>query len=192
MTPAYPPASTPRPAGAFTLAETLVSIVIVGGLVVVALNTAGAAVVTQNKIGERARGQLLALDLMTEILDQAYKEPGSVNFGTDSQESGGSRANYDDVDDYDAWSSSPPEDKAGVNLPGLNDWTREVSVVWVTAADPAGLPSLVETGVKRVTVTVSRGGAEMASITAVRTGAGAAARPDDLTTGGVRPGFQVQ
>ena len=41
-----------------------------------------------------------------------------------------------DVDDYDGWSASPPEDKNGNPLVGFDDWGRSVSVEWVNPDNP--------------------------------------------------------
>ncbi len=50
----------------------------------------------------------LANELMNEIQLQAFSEPTSVSgFGVESGESGGSRINYDDVDDYHLLTESP-------------------------------------------------------------------------------------
>ena len=50
------------------MVETLLCVVLVGGLVVVALDTAGSAVAGQNVTQERGRGALLAQAMMAEIL----------------------------------------------------------------------------------------------------------------------------
>ena len=152
------------------MAETLVSILIVGGLVVAAMNTAGAAMMGHKKIGDRGRGTLLAQDLLGEILLQAYEEPvDTPTFGRESSESGGDRKDYDDVDDYDGWIASPPQLKDGTVLSDLADWKRSVSVVWVSATALSSV-SGTETGVKRITVTVLRNGLTVAKLVAIRAG----------------------
>ena len=159
-----------RPHG-FSMAETLVSILIVGGLVVAAMNTAGAAMMGHKKIGDRGRGTLLAQDLLGEILSQAYEEPvDTPTFGRESSESDGNRADYDDVDDYDGWIASPPELKDGTILSDLADWKRSASVAWVSSTDLSSV-SGGETGVKRITVTVSRHGLTVGELVAIRVGA---------------------
>ena len=50
---------------AFSLAEAVVSIFIVGVVLVAALNTVGASGWSLHKLGDRARGSLLAQQLMT-------------------------------------------------------------------------------------------------------------------------------
>ena len=146
------------------------SIMIVGGLLVVAMNTAGAAVSGRKKIGDRGKGMLLAEGLMDEILRQAYEEPDDPpTFGRESSESGGNRADYDDVDDYDTWKASPPEAKAGTSMGGYVAWERSVAVDWVNSTNLTGV-SGTDTGVKRITVTVTRDGRVVAELVAIRSG----------------------
>ena len=154
---------------AFSLAETAISILLVGGLVVAALNTVGASVAGREFTRNRGRGDLLAHHLMSEILRQSYEEPvDTPTMGRESGESGGSRSSYDDVDDYDGWVSSPPEEKNGTALADLTGWERSVTVEFV---DPNMLTtvSATETGVKRITVTVRHHGVDKASLTSIKT-----------------------
>ena len=154
---------------AFSLAETAISILLVGGLVVAALNTVGASVAGREFTRNRGRGDLLAHHLMSEILRQSYEEPvDTPKWGRESGESGGSRPDYDDVDDYDGWASSPPEERDGTALADLDAWERSVVVEFV---DPNVLTtvSATETGVKRITVTVRHHGVDKASLTSIKT-----------------------
>ncbi len=152
---------------AFSLVEATISVVIVSVMLVAALNTVPAAKLGGRKTADRGKGMLLAQALMSEILVQDYQEPVDTPvFGRES-ESGGDRANYDDVDDYDGWSSSPPEYKDGTQIANLAGWKRSVAVVWVNATD-LSVTSGSETGVKRITVTVTYN-VELASLIAVRT-----------------------
>ena len=159
---------SPRRRG-FSLIEATVSILIVGGMFAVALNTLGASKSTQYVTGTRGRGQLLAQALMAEILSLRYEEldhPDS--FGLEDGENSDKRDRFDDVDDYAGWSASPPQHKDGSVLPGFDGWSRTSKVTWV---DPADLTTPVgtATGAKRVTVTVKRGSMVIASLVAVRT-----------------------
>ncbi len=154
---------------AFSMVEVIISVVIVGTMTVAALNTVGAAKLGNQKTTSRKSGTLLAQQLMAEILTQGYAEPVDAPvFGRESSESDGNRGEYDDVDDYDGWSSSPPEYKDGTLIPDLDGWARQVSVAWVNATD-LSLTSGSETNVKRIIVTVTYHGVEVASLTAVRT-----------------------
>ena len=152
----------------FTLIEAAISIVLVGLLLVAALNTLGATAISKRIIEHQAQGHLLAAALMAEILSQAYEEPvDNVAFGREAGESGGGRTEWDDVDDYEGWSATPPETKDEVELAGYDQWTRSVEVAW---ADPTSLNELRgNTGVKRITVTASFKGVPAAELVAIRT-----------------------
>ena len=160
-----------RTAPAFTLVEVMMSVIIVGVMFAAALNTVGSARVGEYKIVGRNRGLLLAQDLMAEILQQAYDDPnGSVVFGAESGEGTSNRTDFDDVDDYHAWSKSPPQRKDGTVIPNLDGWERSVAVVWV---NPDDLSQTVgsDQGAKRMTVTVTHNGVPAAALFAFRTSA---------------------
>jgi len=159
----------PRSSGGFTLIEAVMSMLIVGLMLVAALNTLGASKLSQSRNAEQVIGPALAEDLLTEILSQVYEEPDdTVEFGRESGESGGNRENWDDIDDYDDWSSSPPEDKSGDALPGLDGWGREVKVYWVDMTD---LDQKVSSsvGLKRIDLKVTRNGRVITQVSALRT-----------------------
>jgi type II secretory pathway pseudopilin PulG len=162
----------------FSLIETVLSVLLVGGLFVAAINTAGAAAAARRNTTNRAEGLLLAQDMLAEIVQQAYEEPsGSVVvlgidvtslLGLDSGELGAnsSRAAFDDVDDYNGWSGTP-QTKQGTAIAWASAYTVSVEVVPVELNKPRKTSTL-ETGVKRVIVTVKRGGREVARLTAYR------------------------
>ena len=135
------------------MVEAVMSVLLVGILMVAAMNTLGAAAAAQFKNAERSKAVLLAEDLMSEILAQNYEEPDdAVQFGRES-ESGGDRVEWDDVDDYDGSSNSAPQYADGNDIPDLDSWEREVEVKWVNPADLASV-SGSETGIKRIVVTL--------------------------------------
>ncbi|MCH8314581.1 MAG: prepilin-type N-terminal cleavage/methylation domain-containing protein [Planctomycetes bacterium] len=153
----------------FTLIEAVISVVLVGVLLVAAINTLGATAVSKRNIEHQALGYPLAADLMTEILNQAYEEPvDTVNFGRESSESGGDRTDWDDIDDYEGWSATPPEGKDGAPLDGYDQWTRSVEIAFVQTASLNNEVG-VNTGVKRITVTASFNGVPAAELVAIRT-----------------------
>lgn len=158
-----------RRARAFTLVEATLSTIVVGVMLVAALNTVGAARLGEYKIAQRSRGLHLAQNLMAEILQRAYEDPNvPVVFGTESGEQTSTRTDFDDVDDYHGWSMSPPQQKDGTTIPDLEDWERSVQVVWV-ASDSLSQTVGSEQGAKRVTVTIEHNGLPVASMSAFRT-----------------------
>jgi len=170
----------PRAKPGFSLVEVALATVIVGGLLVAAMNLAGAAASARQLASDRSRAVLLAEALLNECMAMPYADPdGSATLGPDPDESTGSRAAFDDVDDYDGWKESPPADRTGGELDGYPGWTRECEVDWVNATEPARV-SATETGVKRITVTVSRRGQVVSRVLALRTAGVDAAEDDGL------------
>lgn len=160
---------SPRPLRAFSMVEVAISVVIVAGMTVAALNTVGASKSAQKTTSSRKIGSLLAHQLMTEILTKDYEDPdGVVIFGSELPEVEGGRLGFDDVDDYHMWSESPPENKDGSTIPDLDGFARQVSVAFVNSFNLSST-SITETGVKRIAVTITYNNAQVASLTAIRT-----------------------
>lgn len=109
--------------------------------------------------------------LMEEVVSKAFEDPGEAtgSFGTEE----GSRAAFDDIDDFDGLSNSPPERIDGTSLSDYSGFTRSVAVDNVTAADPDPATPAADgtTEFKRIRVTVAwtgAGGGEF-TITTLRT-----------------------
>lgn len=153
----------------FTLVEAAIATALVGGLLAAALHVVGVLGATRRWQSDRVLAHHLALSLLHEIVAQPYGEdadgaglgPGSV------EAAAGTRLLFDDVDDYDGLSESPPATKAGVALGGYSGWTRSADVHFVRSNNPSQINGS-ETGLKRITVVVSRGGRELARLTALR------------------------
>ena len=145
---------------AFSLVEALVSVMLVGLLIVAGLKSLDASTRRGTVEVDRLRARSLASDFLNEILLQPYQEPDGADhplLGPESGEATGNRTLFDDVDDYAGWTSSPPSDPSGMPIPSLVGWTRSVSVQW---ADPTTLAVVASpsTGLKKITVTVQKGG----------------------------------
>jgi MSHA pilin protein MshD len=130
----------------FTLMEVLVLIVVIG----VAL--AGVLLLFQNTVRRSADPQInkqalaIAEAMLDEILLNAYDPDGVV----------GTRANFNDVDDYATYTTTGGmKDIQGNPIPGLQDYNVTNIAVVVTALNdsPATLTPVAEA--KRITVTVS-------------------------------------
>jgi prepilin-type N-terminal cleavage/methylation domain-containing protein len=156
---------------AFSLAEMIISIALVGVMLAAALNTLGLAKQAQRTIGDRSRGMLLAQQLMTEILARDYNDPegNDGGFGARGLEATGDRDLFNDVDDYDGWSASPPEDVDGTAIDELEGWTRKVEVKYAAPANTE-TDAISDLGLKRIVVTVMRGDQVVATLTALRSG----------------------
>lgn len=160
-----------RPAhSALTLVEMVISMVLISVMLVAALGTVGSARMGQRTLADRLAGQQLAQELMAEILQQDYADPlaGRASFGLESEDVGtGSRALFDDVDDYDGWKPDPPQSRDGAPMSDLAGWKRQVSVKW---ADPANLKQdrLSDLGVKRIRVTITHNDVVVETLEAVK------------------------
>ncbi len=159
---------------ALSMIEVALSTVIIAVVLLSAMNMVGAAGMSMSSMANRATGTLLAQQLMAEILEQAYQEPSldSDSFGIEAGEAAtGNRSLYDDVDDYYKWSASPPQNKDGSLIPDRSDWRRSVAVDYI---NPADLTQALESnsGVKRVTVTVSFNNVLVTSLVALRADTG--------------------
>jgi hypothetical protein len=135
---------------------------LVGMVLVTATATSGTSMRMQTKAAERAKAGYLAHALIGEMLELSYMQPGQTSspIGLDTGESATSRANYNDVDDYNGWNDSPPQNKDGSVMSDLANWSRRVVVEWVSPATltQASPGSSTETGMKRLTVTVKHNG----------------------------------
>ena len=153
------------------MVEAVFCVVLVGGLVVVSLDTLGASKLAQKNLGERAVGQLLASSLIAEIMNQSYNDPNETPlFGIETSENPQLRSSFDDVDDYAGWTASPPQNRDGTVIPGLTGWGQTVQIHRVDPAD-FGIQKTTDTGVKQVTVTITRNNVNIATLVGVKTGA---------------------
>jgi type II secretory pathway pseudopilin PulG len=170
-----------------TLVEMAISIPLVGIALVAALNTVGASKTAQSKVSVSQEGHLLAQELMSEILENGYADislaqtvrddilaTGSASYtlGPDvytghDEVAPGNRSLFNDVDDYDAWTASPPQAKDGTKNTTLTGWTRSVSVVPVNANDFYA-KSLSDSGFKRITVSVTHDNLPAATLVSIR------------------------
>ena len=174
-----------------TLPEVVISTLIVGLMIVPALQSTGAALRASVATSRHAQGVRLAEDLMSEILATYYLEPDDApawgDEGAEASSSAGPRTLWDDVDDYFEWDASPPQMRNGTVLPNRDNWRRHVEVVHVDPGDLAtALADNDDRGVKRITVIVEYDGAEVARLVAIQTTAWLDMIPEpgnDQTTG---------
>ncbi|MEP0846588.1 MAG: hypothetical protein HRF50_07170 [Phycisphaerae bacterium] len=159
----------PAAARALTLAEIVVSTAIIGVVLVAALNAVGAAATASHKLNGRQHAVLLAEQLMNEILLLPYEDPVGPTkaCSPESGEDGSNRGTFDDVDDYNGFKCSPPQDGTGAGMSDLAGFGFQAKVFWVSTADLA-TESGVETGLKRIEVFVEVDGLPAAELIALR------------------------
>ena len=186
--------TTTRRAG-ISLVEVVVSTLLVGLVIVTALKCSSAASRSFARTSDEQKAVLLAEDLMVEIIQQAYIEPGdSPSFGpegSEALENVGPRTLWDDADDFKVWDASPPQRKDGSVIPFMTGWRRWVNVRHVDPDDlSTPLTDEDDQGVKQITVNVSYNGTLQASLVAYQTVAWVAMIPDPgntLTSGAAPP-----
>lgn len=164
----------------YTMVEVVVSSAVVALMLVAALQAAGAARLNLVQVSQHSRGMALAQDLMTEILQQAYADPDeSPLWGREPAELLSlTRALFDDVDDYLAYMEGSLKYKNGTTMPDGKGWARRVEIAMLDPSDLSvveGVTPDVDTGLKRITVTVECNGILVATLEAIRTAAWAAA-----------------
>ena len=155
------------------LTEVVIATLIVGLMLVPAMNNVGAALRSRAASASLHDGQGLAQGLMTEVLQQLYEDPDVAGqpIQTDTGEGTSTRIDWDDVDDYDTWSKSPPQDKNGNALAGYSGWTRAVIVDWVDPNNPTTVVGS-DQGLKKVTVTVTSPTGLQTTLVALRSSVG--------------------
>jgi hypothetical protein len=108
--------------------------------------------------GRIATAVQLASELMEEVAARRWDQktpvpprivPAGGQLGLDSGEAPADKRVFNDVDDFQGWSESPPQDPLGRPLPGLAGFSRDVAVSYV---DAAFQPSTAPTDYKKVTV----------------------------------------
>ena len=152
-----------------SLVEVVVSSLLVGMVLVGAMNLLGGVIRGRMNNSDSGRGEQLAQQLLTEILNTEYEDPGgSPVFGPEpGEQTRGDRSDYDDVDDFHNWTASPPEDRGGTILLNTAGWQRDVTVELVDPADPATV-SGTDQGLKRITITVLHNERVVAELVALR------------------------
>ena len=129
-----------------TLIELVVSILIIGIAVFGVLSLFMGTTTTSADPMVRAQALAIAQSYMEEIMMQPYSNDGLTS----------GRANYNEVDDYNAISAgSAIEDQFGNSIAALGAYTAEVNVTSCNAACGAELNSI---GAKKIVVTISHAG----------------------------------
>ncbi len=150
----------PAPRG-FTLAEVVVSVTVVSLAVVAGLTTFGAFARGAAADRETAVATELAAQLAAEIRAQAFEEPvGTAGFGPEPGEADGTRCYFDDVDDFDGWTASPPMQRDGTVMTDYADYSQEVAV--------QGWSPYTVADFKTIRVTVKKNGRVRAEIVLLR------------------------
>lgn len=147
-----------------TLVEVMFSIVVMSTMLLAALGSVGAVAKSRTGQKETVQGLALARQLLSEIVQTRYKDLVTPTFGI---EAGEVRATYDDVDDYNGLTETSARYANGTIVAGGTGWKRAVTVAWVNPANPANA-SGSESGLKKITVTVTSPGGRVTTVSALR------------------------
>lgn len=164
----------------FTLVETIIVIVLVGAMM------AGMTSLFMNNVGNshrpflRQRALAVANAFMDEIQHKRWNEctpigGGAIDTGTGLCPDGTgipaigvdgveNRSTFDDIDDYNGLSQSPPQNSAGVDMPGYDGFMVTVSV----AQPAAAWNTIAAADVRLITVTVTSTSGEAIAVSAYR------------------------
>ena len=166
---------------AMTLAEVVISTLLVGFILVSSLVSVGGATRSWQATSDLADGSQLARQLLLEVSPLAYQDPNQTPaFGIETGETSvpNSRAAFDDIDDYMNFTENPVRDRTGTILANYSGWLRYADVQKV---DPtiisAGRYGVIsdasaDKGIRLITVTVSSPKGKTTVLNAYRTSAG--------------------
>ena len=155
---------------AFTIVEAAVCVVIVGVMLVAALQTVGSAADGRRRAYQLRTSQALADQLLAEIMSMPYVDPNAVDptdFGAESGETSVPR-NFNDTDDYDGLSESPPRDRTGAVIPGYEDWRWTATITIVDSGLSGVSRTQGDKGTRLVTVSVINPAGDTSTISAIR------------------------
>ena len=137
----------------FTLIEVLIAILLVG-LAIVSLISANGAFTQANAAGaELSTSEFLIEQIreLTTVLPVIDPNTGTSTFGPEASET---LANYDDLDDFNGASFSPPINADRNALADLSAYTQQITVENVNASDFEQVVSNHSSFFVRVTVQV--------------------------------------
>jgi MSHA pilin protein MshD len=156
--------SPPRRDCGFTLVEAATAVAIVGILLAASAGALVGVARLQRTQLERRNAYTLAEQLMGEIVQQYFSDQNSPPvFGPEANET---RPVFDDVDDYNGYSATPPVQQNGAAMPGFAGWTESVAVTYVDPNNPAN--TLASSTLKRITVTITSPAGKQYSLVGLR------------------------
>lgn len=161
----------PGNAAGITLIETMIATLIVA-LLAGSIGSAGETILATLRESDRTQlATELGLGLLDEIRSLPFDDPqlGGTTLGPETGEwsAGGTRALFDDVDDYTVWTGAwalQAKDGTPITAPG---YRLAVSIGYVTSTDYS-IVSLAPTDVKRIRVAVTCDGELLETFETVR------------------------
>jgi MSHA pilin protein MshD len=140
-----------------TLIELVITITVIATAAVVLMSAVAARTVHSADAMVRQQALAIAQSYLEEITLRPFRDP-------DTTASEASRADYDDIDDYNGLNDSGAHDQLGRAVAGLGGYN-----VQVTVAASSGLGALPSAVVKRIDVKVTAPTGYVVSLSAYRT-----------------------
>lgn len=144
----------------FTLIEVVMIIVILGiimpGIMLYFITGVKDSAIPQR----RTTAIFLAEALMEEIKSKRWDEVTTINatcsnatavLGSDAE----GRSTYDDIDDFNGLSNTPPQNSQGANMTDYQGFTQQATVIYVDAADLNVAAAAPPTCYKRILVRIT-------------------------------------
>ncbi len=198
---------TSRPA--FTLIEAALSCLLVSLVFAAGMAAAGVAARDRRTQSDTRTGAQLAQMLLDEICQQRYADPSANTIAPAANASTTDRSNWTHIDDYVSFAESSPRDRTGRAIPGATGWKWSSTVAYtafptfagnsstapsggvvggllgvVTGTVSAALgsaSSATDTGLKKITVTITSPSGATSTLTAYRSSCGAVDRVPTAT-----------
>jgi len=138
-------ASARRSAG-YMLIEASAAYVLVVFAIVTLIPVLRLAIKANHRSEETFRASELAFELLEEVQLRRWdsKTPSRLRpgygvyppsaLGADSGETATDKTTFDDIDDFNGYSESPPKDPVGNSISGFGTYTRSVSVAYVDSS----------------------------------------------------------
>lgn len=148
----------------FSMVEAVVAVGLAGTGVIVMMTAASGAIARREDAQARTVATMLVGEVLEEIRSQEYQDPTvtTTTLGPEAGETLVSRADADDADDLNGWEETGLRARTGAAVSTFTAWKRSILVEWVLTSDYS-TAAAAETGAKRATVTVSRGGKVLAT-----------------------------
>ncbi len=156
-----------RAAAGFTLIEAMIASILIG-IAIVALMTGSGAFTMANGAGiDLSTAEFLLEEIkgLTAPLPVVDPETETAVFGA---ESGEVLADYDDLDDFDGATFSPPIDVSRQPLDNFSAFSQQVTVENVNASDFTAVVGDHGSDFVRVTTTILLNGGEISSTSCIR------------------------
>ena len=146
----------------FTLIEVMIAVILVG-LAIASLVGANGAFTQANGAGTELSTAEFLLEQVKELTSMlSVTDPGT---GTDvfGPETGETLSTYNDLDDFDGQSFSPPIDASRNTLSNFSSFSQQITVQNVNPSDFEQVESDHSTNFVRITVTVSQNSKKICS-----------------------------